>query len=139
VRQVLPPSRGPRAPPVAMAPSQAQSAKRAFVKTLVALAAALGVAAGVTRDSPDPDVFAAGHRVAQRLRAAAGGDANNPDEKRLDSLRAAWDLARETPGKAGRRPSGGVRAAAGSAGGEDVGTEMGPCLRRGEGLVFLVL
>jgi hypothetical protein len=99
-----------------MVATAAQTAKRAFVKALLALAAAAGVAAGVTRESADPDVLAAGRRVAEHLRAAAGGDADNPDEQRLGALRAAWELARDAAGKRGRPPS---RAAAGPAGGED--------------------
>ena len=110
----------------------AQTAKRAFVKALLALAAAVGAAAGVTRDSPDPEVLAAGRRVAERLRAAADGDPDGSDEQRLDALRAAWDLARDAKGKAGRPPSRSAHAAAGSAGGKDAcAWDPGPNPKKG--------
>lgn len=104
---------------LAMVAAAAQTAKRAFVKALLALAATAGVAAGVTRDSPDPEVLAAGRHVAESLRAAADGDADSPDEQRLDALRAAWQLARDAKGKAGRPPSRSADATASSAAGED--------------------
>ena len=110
----------------------AQTAKRAFVKALLALAAAVGAAAGVTRDSPDPEVLAAGRRVAERLRAAADGDPDGSDEQHLDALRAAWDLARDAKGKAGRPPSRSAHAAAGSAGDKDAcAWDPGPNPKKG--------
>jgi hypothetical protein len=122
LRSVSSPPTFLRARATAMVATAAQTAKRAFVKALLALAAAAGVAAGVTRESPDPDVLAAGRRVAEHLRAAAGGDADNPDEQHLGALRAAWELARDATGKRGRPPSGGFRSAhatAGPAGGQE--------------------
>ena len=92
-----------------MGASVAQAAKRAFVKVLLALAAAAGVAARVTRESPDPEVLAAGDRVAGLLRAGAGGG----DEQRageLEAARLAWELARRTKGKPGRPASSNARA-----------------------------
>ena len=87
-------------------------AKRAFVKALLALAAAVGVAAGVKRESPDPEVMTAGRRVAEHLRAGAGAGGGCADEQRageLEALRAAWNLARKTKGTPGRPASGNAR------------------------------
>ena len=87
-------------------------AKRAFVKALLALAAAVGVAAGVTRESPDPEVLTAGRRVAEHLRAGAGAGGGCADEQRVGELeapRAAWDLAQKTKGTPGRPASGNAR------------------------------
>jgi len=96
-----------------MGASAAQAAKRAFVKALLALAAAVGVATGVTRESPDPEALAAGGRVAGHLRAGAGAGVGGVDEQRadeLEALRLAWDLARDTKGTPGRPASGNARA-----------------------------
>ena len=106
----FPPSRA-----FAMGASAVLLANRAFVKALLALAAAVCVAAGVTRESPDPEVLTAGRRVAEHLRAGAGagaggGSADEQCADELEALRVAWDLARKTKGTHGRPASGNARA-----------------------------
>lgn len=80
--------------------SGVQLAKRAFVRVLLALAAAYTLSISVDRDSADADVLKAWKQVVRKVHPDKGGATK--EAQRLQSAKEAWDAAREDQGQPGR-------------------------------------
>jgi hypothetical protein len=83
-----------------MATDAKQSAKRAFVTVLLALAVAYSLVLGITRDSNDASIVKAYRRILLRAHPDKGGSTS--DAQKLQESREAWEATRKASGTKGR-------------------------------------
>ena len=83
--------------------SPAQTAKRALIRVLLALAVVYSVVVNLTREAPDVEVLAAYRKIVRKAHPDKGGKLE--DAQRLQAAKDAWDEAKRRGGVG--RPAGG--------------------------------
>ena len=86
-----------------MAVGPVQSAKRALVGVLLALALAYRVTVVLSRESTDEQVAKAYRRVLLKTHPDKGGKTD--DQQKLQETKEAWDTAKRDAGQRGRPPA----------------------------------